>query len=85
MSRVNLRLEVQDYYGKVIKAFRKEVESDITPTKEMVFTGEGYTLEARNIYFDLDDGTAFVRFVETPNEDEINGWDFLLQEGWEQL
>lgn len=85
MNRIELRLEVQDYLGKTIKVFSKGVESPHTPNKEMVFTGEDYTLKATNIYFDLDDGTILIRFVETPPEDEINGWDFLEKEGWTEL
>lgn len=85
MHHIELRLEVQDHYGKVIKVFSKGVESPHTPSTGMIFTGQGYTFEARNIYFDLDDGTILVRFVETPSEDEKNGWDFLEKEGWTEL
>lgn len=82
MNTIELKLEIQDKYGNVIKVFSKPVESSYTPSKEMVFSGDGYILTARNVYFDLDDGTILVRFVETPNKDEINGWDFLEREGW---
>lgn len=85
MSKVHLWLEVQDQMGKTIKRFDKKIKSEYTPSKEMVFTGNDYTLKARNVYFDVDDGSVSVRFVETPSEDEVNGWDFLIREGWEQL
>lgn len=82
MSKIQLHLEVQDRYGNALKTFNKDVESVHTPGKGMIFTGEDYTLEARNVYFDLDDGSILVRFVENPHEDEINGWDFLSEQGW---
>lgn len=85
MNHIELRLEIQDHYGSTVKAFSKGIESPHTPSKGMVFTGEDYSLEARNIYFDLDDGTILIRFVETPSEDEVNGWDFLVKEGWTEL
>lgn len=84
MSKVHLWLEVQDQMGKTIKRFSKDVESKHTPNSDMVFTGEGYTLKSRNVYFDVDDGSVSVRFVECPNKDELEGWDFLASEGWKE-
>lgn len=85
MSKIHLLLEVQNNMGVTIKRFDKKIESEYTPSKEMVFTGFDYTLNAKNIYFDVDDGTVSVRFVEALNEHEMNDWDFLTREGWEQL
>lgn len=87
MSKIQLMLETQDNLGRTTKVFRKEIESPHTPNKDMVFSGGDYTLEARNVYFDLDYGTITVRFVEYLYEDEVNGWDFLLksEEGWTDL
>lgn len=85
MSAIHLWLEVQNNMGQTVKRFDKKIESVHTPSKEMVFTGDDYTLIARNIYFDVDDGAISVRFVETLSEDEMDGWDFLTREGWEQL
>ena len=81
MSKVYLKLEVQDKYGTVIKVFTKEVYSDFTPVNSMIFGAEDYTLVPRNIYFDLNDGSILVRFVETPHEG-FDVWDFLLKDGW---
>ena len=85
MSAIHLWLEVQNNMGQTVKRFDKKIESVHTLSKEMVFTGDDYTLIARNIYFDVDDGAISVRFVETLSEDEMDGWDFLTREGWEQL
>jgi hypothetical protein len=46
---IELRLEVQDKYGRIVKTFSKAVESPFTPSKNMIFNGEDYTLEARNV------------------------------------
>jgi len=84
MSKVNLKLEYQDKDGSVLKVFIKEIESSYTPHKSMVFHGDDYTFEARDIYFDLDDGTISVRFVESYVQEE-SAWDFLKTRGWQQL
>lgn len=80
---ISLRLEVLSYHGTGVAGYIKNVESNYTPTTEMIFSGEDYTLSAKNIYFDLDDGRIFVRFVEYLNKDDIETtWDFLLKQGW---
>ena len=86
MSKVvSLKLEVYNYHGTLMTSYIKNVESDYTPTKEMVFTGNDYTLTAKNIYFDLDYGRIFIRFVEYLNKgDSETAWDFLLKQDWQK-
>lgn len=80
---ISLKLEVLSYNGTNVAVYSKNIESDYTPTKEMVFTGNDYTLTAKNIYFDLDDGRIFVRFIEYLNKDDLpTAWDFLKKQGW---
>lgn len=82
---ISLRLEVCSYHGTTTAVYTKNIASDYTPTKEMVFNGSDYTLVARNIYFDLDDGRIFVRFVEYLNKDDAEtAWDFLLKQDWQK-
>lgn len=82
---ISLKLEVYSYHGTQLAAYIKNVESDYTPSKDMTFTGEDYTLTARNIYFDLNDGRIFVRFVEyLVKGDAQDTWDFLLKQNWQK-
>lgn len=83
---ISLKLEVNAYHGTQIATYTKNIQSDYTPTKEMVFNGADYTLTAKNIYFDLDDGRIFVRFVEYLNPDDATtAWDFLLKQDWSKF
>lgn len=84
MAKIELRLSVRTTIGSNYKTFSKTIESEHTPSKEMVFSGEDYTLEDPRIYFDLDDGNIVVWFNEHPAVDEMDGWDFLVNEGWTQ-
>ena len=85
MSKIYLNLEVRDRYGSILNVFTKEIESEQTPHKDMVFSGNDYTLEAKNVYFNLDDGTILVGFIENTRQEEINVWDFLETRGWKKL
>lgn len=84
MSKViSLKLVVMNHHGSTVAKYSKNIESEFTPTKEMVFSGNDYTLTASNIYFDLDDGRVVVRFVEYLSKDDATtAWDFLTKRGW---
>lgn len=83
--KIELRLTIRNNMGDALKTYSKDVESEFTPSKEMIFSGEDYTLESPKIYFDLDDGSVLLWFSESPHEDEKDGWNFLLNEGWDNV
>lgn len=83
---ISLKLEVYNFYGGAVATYTKNVESDFTPHKDMIFEETDYTLTAKNIYFDLADGRVFVRFVEHLRKDEQEDvWDFLKKHDWKKV